>query len=296
MNRILGVAVLAALILTAPVSAQTPPANLRPSIAVESPQMQLVILASALRFRFAGSTALALQPLSEDERTVLRSALGPPTGLGQWRVLIGGATQFVRVRGERAETVWWNPLADAGMVVSWTQGTDRWRITSAAPFVGEALRGTPAAVGPDFVAALRSTSLATRQAVNAGAAARIFETNAAPSFVFARADQMEESLIGSDLATNRLAAGSALLIDAALPTAGENGALGRLLATMPGEARLLLLPTQRVSNVEGETIFWASAGLPNTLIAMHYPATAPTAAIPAQIVIVNLIVADGEAP
>jgi hypothetical protein len=95
----------------------------------------------------SGPLADALDPAS---RAVLGKALVGPEGLNTdplWERLMAGALQLRREQGMSAQTLWFNPLLDAGLLLRWTKDGSGWQIVQAAAVTGEALRGAPAGDG-----------------------------------------------------------------------------------------------------------------------------------------------------
>ena len=285
-------------------SAVAQPASAPPGqTSTEQSGLQLVLLASILRLDMAAGPHVALARLQPGERVALAEVISRPEDGPLWAELIGGATQFVRVDADEAESVWWNPLADAGLVLHWRRGTDRWRLDGAAPFTGAVLRGTsnPAWAGTDSDPAgrIHAAALATRQAVESGAAARILadRPSSGPALAASAAVARSVFVRGDEAGLNadRIVAGASLLVSGRLADRPDSG-LGRLMAQIPGEARARLRPVQRISDDHGVIILWGSPGMPNALLALRYPASAPAAVVPADVTVIDLITPRGEQP
>ncbi len=133
----------------------------------------LVAVAGAARYRLSSSSDLLLEYLDEESRAVFAQGLRVdqerPLGL-LWSQLMAGAVQVRRETGDSAETLWFNPALDVGILARWARGPDGWRATAVAPVLGERLRGEPIAdvVTPgwakregDLAAALEAAGEAT---------------------------------------------------------------------------------------------------------------------------------------
>jgi hypothetical protein len=86
---------------------------------------------------------VAIDPTS---RAALESTLRPverPEADALWSLVMVGAIQVGRQTPEGGETLWFNPLFDAGLAVRWRQSSNGWRIVATAPILGETLRGEP---------------------------------------------------------------------------------------------------------------------------------------------------------
>lgn len=265
-----------------------------PALDLNSPSAQLVIAASQLRFAFAGDVAQALQSLSPTEAALLsqRLGLGGPITASAWGYLIGASTQFLRLTADGAESLWWNPMADAGVILRWRRGTNGWRITAAAPYLGEVLRNAPADADPDLIHRYRRTSVATRAAFRAGAE-RLFVAPPVNASVldrwYAGTQSLSMAINGIQPVPERLSAGEDLLITGQ----AQPMELAMRLARMPSETRLMLAPQRRFADATGESIVWASAGAPDSLLILQYP-NDPSVIYPRSILAVDLIVHQGE--
>jgi hypothetical protein len=67
---------------------------------------------------------------------------GDHGALGEyWSTLMAGAVQLRREQGDSGETMWFNPLFDAGLAVRWERTGEHWAATHVVPVTGEMLRG-----------------------------------------------------------------------------------------------------------------------------------------------------------
>lgn len=110
------------------------------------PPPPLVAVAGAARYRLSASSDLLLEYLDEESRAAfargLRVDRERPLGL-LWSQLMAGAVQVRRETGDSAETVWFNPALDVGILTRWARRPEGWRATSVTPVLGERLRGEP---------------------------------------------------------------------------------------------------------------------------------------------------------
>lgn len=112
--------------------------------AAAPPAPPLVAVAGAARYRLSASSDLLLEYLDEESRAAfargLRIDRERPLGL-LWSQLMAGAMQVRRESGDSAETLWFNPALDVGILARWARGPAGWHATLVAPVLGERLRG-----------------------------------------------------------------------------------------------------------------------------------------------------------
>lgn len=293
--------ILAAAVLTSGCPAMAQPAQLSPSLIDRHPGARLAARAGRLRYEFGLNAASTLHALPQAERLVLMQALGTtdPLSLNRWAQAIGPATQFIRLNGETASSVWWNPLIDAGLALRWRWASGAWRIEGAAPFTGEALRGAPASAGTSLGRSIRQLSAATRDSVRAGAAENLRRSDGSAAEILRRVRDADRSLRADgalpDIHPGRLIVAHRLLVRD--QPGGRNAAtLSAILDRLPGGARLMLAAHKRISEPDGEAVIWSSPGAPDTLFILRYPNDAPAISAPASIEPVALILAPGEEP
>jgi len=286
MIRSLAALLLALTVPAAPALAQ--PAAPRLS---EEAAGQLVTASSRLRFDFAASSRAALGPLTAEEARLLseRLGLGEPLARGAWERVIGASTQFARITADGAETLWWNAMVDAGVALRWRRDASGWRIVAAAPYLGETLRGSRMTLGADMLGDLRRAASATRAAFRTGAAARLFGADPPVGAMIARAAAAQGSLFASLNGIAPVADRQIVAEQLLIRSSGLSPDLAGHLAGMPSEARMMLAPQRRFADATGESVVWASAGAPDSLLVLQYP-NDPAALAPRMILAVDLIV------
>ena len=262
---------LAALLL-----AQTPPAA----------DVPLAAVAGAARYRLSASSDLLLQGLDPDSSAVFAERLmvdrERPLGL-LWTQLAAGALQVRRESGGSADTLWFNPALDAGLLVRWTRVGGGWRAVAVAPFLGETLRGeaardvaTPPWAQTDGDLA-RSLDEAARRSF--AAAARVdwnplFDAGAREELaVLARLAHARDALGDADLAPGYAGIAARLrrllIVDdpgaAGLPDAVRSG-----LARLGSTARQSLRPVGALRRPDGWTVIVQSPDAPAIAWLVHF--------------------------
>jgi len=264
----------------------------QPGAAAQPP---VAAVAGAARYRLSASSALLLAELDPRSRAVFVAALGldrDPAMGPIWSRVMAGALQVRREAQNSADTLWFNPVIDVGLVVRWARDGEGWVAIAAAPVLGETLRGDAGAValtphwagaGGNLADALaqsaaRSFASADRESWN-----RLFE--AAPAD--APAIPVRPALAGRALA--RMAAtpgyaGSARLLHRLLVS--EDPAERRLplalqesLSNFGEAARLTLRPVTALRRPDGWTMVLQSPDAPAIAWLAHF--TDPAAGEPA---------------
>jgi hypothetical protein len=114
-----------------------------------SPFLPLQTVAAVARYRLAIRADRYLQSLDPGSRKKLMRALtSPGRNATPWGVLLRGALQVRHESGELGETVWFNPVFDAGLLVRWQLATDGWRVSDAWWVLGTDVREQAAAARP----------------------------------------------------------------------------------------------------------------------------------------------------
>jgi hypothetical protein len=106
------------------------------------------------RLLLADSAEALLYGLDPASRAVMQEALAGPDGQpasSLWARIMAGALQVRREGKEGAETLWFNPLLDAGLLVRWARSGAGWQIVRAVPLTGETLRGGPKGDGLGWI-------------------------------------------------------------------------------------------------------------------------------------------------
>lgn len=102
----------------------------------------LIVTAGAARYSLSsGASKLAM--LDDSSRAVFTQALAldNPDCAALWGRLLTGAVQIRRENGDQADTLWFNPLFDGGIVAHWTRAGGQWRAVTVTPVNGTTLRG-----------------------------------------------------------------------------------------------------------------------------------------------------------
>jgi hypothetical protein len=152
-RRIAAAGSLAAALLTL-----SPISGTLPAQAVAAPPLvraSLQIEAASARYRFTDTTALFLKGFDAEGGRVLESAVRVPEGESPegesedtfWPNLMAGALQVRQQSGDSGLTLWFNPVFDAGLVIQWKRGAERWQPEAAWWVLGEDIRKSAAAKG-----------------------------------------------------------------------------------------------------------------------------------------------------
>lgn len=267
---------------------------------VASSRVALVAEASRLRHSLAVAPAGVLAAIDPAEAQPLRAALGNPDALAlsRWADLLSASTQFFRSGAVEADSIWWNPLLDAGVAVRWRWVATRWRVAAAAAFTGATLRADGEGPPPLEVAALNRRALGTRAAVARGAADALFSGPGEAAAVLARLRAASEALVGlganEALAVQRQSGARRLLTVPGTPGGAGGPALSAALAALSPDQRQALAPYRQAARGNGVTVAWGSADAPDTLLLLHYDEAA--AVYPRAVDIVPVIPPTGEQP
>jgi len=110
----------------------------------------LQIEAASARYRLTDTTALFLKGFDTDAVRALQTALSVPNGEPQsadtfWSDLMAGALQVRQQSGNSGQTLWFNPVFDAGLVVHWNLDAGQWQPDAAWWVLGQDIRNDAAA-------------------------------------------------------------------------------------------------------------------------------------------------------
>ncbi|HZL00754.1 MAG TPA: hypothetical protein VFC47_12735, partial [Caulobacteraceae bacterium] len=111
----------------------------------------LVLSAGAARYMLAASPDRLLGAVDPVSWVALNRALRPGgTKIDDplWADLVAGSVQTRRERADVGETLWFNPVFDAGLAMAWRRTSDGWIVVAAVPVLGETLRGERLAAHP----------------------------------------------------------------------------------------------------------------------------------------------------
>ena len=160
---------------------------LLPALPTSAQEVPFQAVAGQARLLLATSGDALFEGLDSRSRTVMANALAGPDGRvadGLWGRVMAGALQVRRENGRRAETVWFNPLLEAGLVLRWAHDGIGWQIVEAAAVTGEALRGEPVGDGLEWargderlVTGLREAGLASFRAAEASDWGQLFRVD-----------------------------------------------------------------------------------------------------------------------
>jgi hypothetical protein len=279
------------------------------SYAALSPDKRLAFEGGLLRIQGAVSFDRVLTLLPADAADALRKGLDYRGDAADryWSSLLRSAVQYQKVDGTVAETLWWSPVVDAGIAISWNEVGSDWRIVAAAPVLGETLRGEAKSFhgGPAWsakgdpqahAAALQQTAAATSKAVLAGALHPLFDHPAASINVLARSAVMDDNLtlrLGAPNRWRNVAARLLFTLSPAQVKEPGNVALGHLLASFSDQQRLMFAPRLVVANGPSQTVLWVSAAAPHRVLLVRYPDA--KSIMPSEITEVSLAPATGGA-
>lgn len=101
----------------------------------------LAASAATARLRLSASTERFLGGFDAGTRTILTRALASASVDPQtWPQVMAGTVQIRHQSNDEGETLWFNPVLDAGLVVQWHRVGSNWTITNAWSVLGESLR------------------------------------------------------------------------------------------------------------------------------------------------------------
>ena len=242
----------------------------------------LVADAGLARYALAADQGAFLDWLDPQSAAVFAAAMGGDHGyIGQyWSLIAVGAVQLRREEGDLAETLWFNPLFDAGLAARWERRGDGWVATQAVPITGEMLRGEalslePSRFGSSIKAGAEALAARSWQAAasadwfgadrtNAGTAALARAAAARAGLDALRATEGYDN--AGIAARNLLATGD----ERALPPQ-LRGALWR----MGADARLSLRPVAGYRRPDGWTMALQSPDAPMLAWLVHFATPAP---------------------
>jgi hypothetical protein len=110
----------------------------------------LQIEAASARYLLTDNAAIFLKGFDSEGSKAFETALSVPKGEGPaagkfWSDLMAGALQVRHQKGTAGETLWFNPIFDAGLVVEWKLGAGQWEPDAAWWVLGEDIRNGGAA-------------------------------------------------------------------------------------------------------------------------------------------------------
>ena len=253
--------------------------------------------AGLARYALAADQGTFLDWLDPESAGVFAAAMGGDHGeLGSWwSHLMAGAVQVRREDGDLAETLWFNPLLDAGLATRWEQRAGGWVAIAVVPVTGAVLRGEPLAVAPTLpVGNLRQAmeALAARTWPAAEQASWFaFDQTGVGTAVVRRIGAARAGLNAMRATAGYETAG--VLARDALVTGDETALdlpVRRALHAMGAEARLTLRPVSAYPRPDGWTLALQSPDAPMLAWLVHFadPAAPGAAATIAGFQLLNL--------
>lgn len=252
--------------------------------AAQPREIPLAAIAGTARYALAASPDIVLRGLDPASQAAL--SYGLRMGLDTipdavWSRVMAGALQVRREFATSADTLWFNPLLDAGLVVRWVREGAGWRVLAAAPVTGETIRGqapTEAIAWPQAGGALATAlvnsadkSFATAEAQSWN---RLFEEAPdAEDVVFLRAELAARSLLemlGSPGYQDSLAFLRELLVTDDPRTSKLPVALRQSLTEMGDTARLSLRPITAFRLNDGWSVALQSPDAPSIVWFAHF--------------------------
>lgn len=269
-------------------------AALLPIPAVAGP---LVADAGMARYALAADQQYLFEWLAPASAEVLAQAMGGRNAaLGHyWSTLMAGAVQLRRENAEAGETLWFNPLFDAGLAVRWEPSGSGWVATNAIPVTGEMLRGEAFSALPvSFVSSIKAETEARARATWNAAEAGPWVAHDATSAglaVLGRVMDAQDGLDAMRASDGYAAAG--VMLRGLLTTTDDRGLAAPLRAAlemMGPDARLSLRPVAGWRRDDGWTMALQSPDAPMLAWLAHFtdPATEGGAASLSGLQIANL--------
>lgn len=233
--------------------------------------------AGLARYSLAANQGAFLDWLDPVSAQAFSSAMGGDHGeLGDWwSQLLVGAVQLRREDGDLAETLWFNPLFDAGLATRWERSGDRWIATVVVPVTGEVLRGEPVSLQPvlptgNFRAAAEALAARTWPAAQQASWLGVDQTGLGTA-VLRRIGAARAGLNGLRAAPGYESAG--VMARTALVTGDESALpepVRRALHAMGADARLTLRPVSGYPRADGWTMALQSPDAPMLAWLVHF--------------------------
>jgi hypothetical protein len=110
----------------------------------------LQIEAASARYLLTDKASLFFNELEGAAAGALGDALRVPGGQAKetfWSDLMAGAVQVRHENKDKGETLWFNPMFDAGLVVDWKPGAGQWQPEAAWWVLGRDIRSSAAVEG-----------------------------------------------------------------------------------------------------------------------------------------------------
>lgn len=244
----------------------------------------LTVLAGTARYSLAASSDIMLRGLDPASQAVLGDALrmgrvSIPDAV--WSRVMAGALQVRREADQSADTLWFNPLLDAGLVVRWVRAEQGWRILAAAPVTGEIMRGEAPAemlgwadTAEPLAIALKRSAALSFESVDGQSWNNLFvQTPDAQAPLLrraVRADLALQEFTSTPGYNDALAFTRELLVADDPRTSKLPRALLQTLTEMGDDARLSLRPITAFRLDDGWSVAWQSPDAPGLALFAHF--------------------------
>ncbi len=235
----------------------------------------LLATAATARFRLSASNERFLAGFDPLSRATIERALSSKTvDRRTWPQVMAGALQIRHQSGAEGETLWFNPLFDAGLAVQWHRIATNWTVTKAWSVLGESLRADSLRHGASLLAGDVDRSVVSDQF---NIAARELPRFAAPNWHA----PMQSSDATTEIVSRVRAADAAIAVLRQSPgyaravvdayellafsgpdTSGIRPALKRAIAGVDPDSRLTLRPVTAFRNGADWTLIMQSPDIP----------------------------------
>ena len=253
-------------------------------------QLPVAAVAGAARYRASASLSLLAGELDAASRQAFIRGLAPsatPSAARVWSDVLAGAMQLRREQGGDAQTLWYSPAADLGLLIRWRRTPAGWQAAEVVPILGARLRGeVPAAAMPwlsasdgDLGQALSRSAARSFAAADTGDWARLATLARADAALVAQ----RLAAIASAQAALRSTSSGRAAIDGVLAEAGGLGAPAsdgarafRASMTRVGErAARSLRPVLAIRRPDGWSLVLQSPDVPALAWLAHFGDPAP---------------------
>lgn len=250
-----------------------------PMASAQTQDVPLAAVAGTARYSLAASADIMLNSLDPESRRVMAQTLAGEVDFipgHLWSRVMAGAMQVRREATDSADTLWFNPVLDSGLVVRWVPDGNAWRVLAAAPVTGENLRDEPSVypiawpmAGGSLQASLRASAITSFAAADAGSWDRLFEAAPQAQNVVMRRAYVAGNALDELTATPGYGDSLSLLyrlLGTDDPKASKlPPALVRSLAEMGDAARLSLRPITAFRLTDGWSVALQSPDAPGVV-------------------------------
>ena len=163
-------------------------------------EIPLVAVSGAARYRLSASNELFLQYFDAQSKSAFAHLSGAANE-NTWQALMTGAMQLRHENGNIAQTLWFNPIFDAGLLVNWQKSGANWVAVSSKPILGAGFRGADEnftmpmgeILAKDYPRQLDSKSIQTLSNAQNANWATLGQDNDADKIIRARIDDSQSS-------------------------------------------------------------------------------------------------------